>query len=205
MDGNNTLDFEASLLDGPRIDLWAEAGIENAAIEAWFNSETNWKAILSDCPSVELSEGEEFEGSPGQSDTTYQVTISDQRSFRLELRHWILMSHYKSVASSRNPTSSRVAKSARSADRIVEVGVEWGYDMHYCPMTFRTWERILKGQKVFRREPYWYEGERFSGEWHFNQQHPGSLYVGYDDGGTGFEGDLSDAGVTIDGIEWKWR
>lgn len=88
--------------------------------------------------------------------------------------------------------------------RNVVVSVEWGYDVHECPMAQRTWERILGGHHVRRVEPYWYEGERFTGVWDFNAHGYGSLVVTYDDGGEGFDGTLHQAFIQVDGEPVKW-
>ena len=89
------------------------------------------------------------------------------------------------------------------ADQNVEVAVYWGDDWKTCPMSRQTWKRILEGEKVHLSEPYEYEGEEFTGQWHFNHSGPGSLLVGYDDGGTGFEGSLSQTHITINGKDWR--
>jgi len=90
-------------------------------------------------------------------------------------------------------------------DRPVVVSVEWGYDLHDCPMSLQTWKRIVAGNPVRRTEPYWYEGQRFTGEWSFNSDGPGSLVVGYDDGGEGFIGTLHDAFIQVGDKDVKWQ
>lgn len=88
--------------------------------------------------------------------------------------------------------------------RCVVVNVEWGDDLHACPMAMRTWRRIVKGEVVRRVEPYVYEGKRFVGEWHFNRDSFGALLVTYDDGGVGFDGSLSEATITVDDEPIRW-
>lgn len=91
-----------------------------------------------------------------------------------------------------------------ASNRNVVVSVEWGYDLHDCPMAQRTWERILPGQQVTRVEPYWYEGDRFTGIWGFNTNGYGSLVVTYDDGGQGFDGTLDQAFIYVDDEPVEW-
>jgi hypothetical protein len=91
------------------------------------------------------------------------------------------------------------------ADRPITVSVSWAYDLHDCPMSRRTWNRILAGKPVRRVEPYWYEGKRFIGDWNFNEKKFGSLVVGYEDSGEGFNGTLYDAFIFVDGKRVEWR
>jgi hypothetical protein len=109
----------------------------------------------------------------------------------------------KSVAKY-STTKTVPKKDKKSADRPVVVSVEWGYDLHECPMSMLTWNRILKGHKVIRREPFWYEGERFTGEWHFNHSTYGSLLVTYDDAGVGFDGALGDVYILVGKDVMNW-
>ena len=90
------------------------------------------------------------------------------------------------------------------ADRPVTISVDWGYARHECPMAMRTWKRIVAGHSVYRREPYWYEGQRFTGEWHFNRNGFGKLRVTYDGSGVGFDGDLDAAHISVDGEDVAW-
>jgi len=78
-------------------------------------------------------------------------------------------------------------RSLRSIGRVT-IGAEWGYDMHELTLPFERWVRILRGDGWPTEEPYWYEGQRFTGEWCFDGA--GGLLVGYDDGGVGREGRL---------------
>jgi hypothetical protein len=78
----------------------------------------------------------------------------------------------------------------------VRIGAKWGYDLHELDFPLERWLRILKGEAWSVEKPYWYEGQRFKGEWSFDGE--GSLYVGYDGGGQGWEGNLSGLDV-IDG------
>jgi hypothetical protein len=72
---------------------------------------------------------------------------------------------------------------------LVTIGAEWGYDMHYLTLPFERWVRVLGGESWSIEEPYWFEGQRFTGEWSFDGA--GGLVVGYDDGGVGWDGSLS--------------
>jgi hypothetical protein len=109
------------------------------------------------------------------------------------------------VASHSTVIIDRHVDREKQAQRPISVSVEWGYDLHHCPMSRRTWSRIVAGKAVLRKEPYWYEGERYTGEWHFNHRGRGTLLVTYDDGGVGFDGVLAEAYVYIDGKQVNWR
>ncbi len=75
------------------------------------------------------------------------------------------------------------------------VSVEWGYETHAITLTSRNWAKVKSGKPLsIRGKGFWYEGEFFWDYWSFDGGLAGSLWVGYgDDGGTGFEGRLSDA------------
>jgi hypothetical protein len=78
----------------------------------------------------------------------------------------------------------------------VRVTVSWGNDEVEVSLrlTRAEWETITKGEEFSKGgRGYYYEGERFHDYWYFNNEHPGSLEVTYDDGGQGFVGDLDDA------------
>lgn len=70
----------------------------------------------------------------------------------------------------------------------VEIGAEWGYDMHEISVSFERWIRILSGESWKVDKPYYYEGERFPGSWYFDGV--GNLEVSSDDGFIGWTGDL---------------
>ena len=80
------------------------------------------------------------------------------------------------------------------------VSVEWGYESHDLPVHMDDWIGILSGQRYFATCPYWYEGKRFTGTWHFDIGAEDALTVGYDGGGIGYQRSLS--GVSIDGPDW---
>lgn len=94
--------------------------------------------------------------------------------------------------------------------RPVCVAVDWGNELHECPMSMRTWKRILGGNPVLRVEPYWYEGRRYRSEWRFNTNGYGSLRVTYcalgggGDEGDGYIGSIEDALIVVDGESVKW-
>lgn len=85
----------------------------------------------------------------------------------------------------------------------VTIGVMWGYDMHELHLPFERWIRILGGEAWTIQEPYWHEGQRFTGCWAFNGH--GSLEVTYEDGGVGWKGELSAVdiivGQMVDGVD----
>jgi len=101
------------------------------------------------------------------------------------------------------PTARQLGRqrSLRSLGNI-ELGVEWGYDLHELQMTFGSWVRILNGSARNIRRSYLYEGERCVADWRFRAGH--ALEVTYDDDGVGWEGELtaldSLSGATIDGV-----
>lgn len=78
-------------------------------------------------------------------------------------------------------------RSLRALDRV-EVGVEWGGEMHSISLAFERWCRILGGEPFIIQEPYTYDGEQFIGDWKFNDQL--ELEVGYGDGAVGWAGGL---------------
>ncbi|MBC7499123.1 MAG: hypothetical protein H7315_01235 [Herminiimonas sp.] len=80
------------------------------------------------------------------------------------------------------------------------VSVEWGYDSHELPVRMDAWIGILSGRRYFATCPYWYEGERYTGEWQFDIYAEDALIVGYDGCGTGYQGSLSRA--RINGPDW---
>jgi hypothetical protein len=69
------------------------------------------------------------------------------------------------------------------------IGAIWGYEMHEFDLTLDQWIRVLKGEQWSAEKRYSYEGQRFTGDWSFDGL--GSLSVGYDGGGQGWEGNLS--------------
>ena len=71
----------------------------------------------------------------------------------------------------------------------VKIGAIWGYDMHEFDLPLEQWIRVLKGNSWSAEKRYWYEGQRFTGDWSFDGL--GSLSVGYGDGGQGWQGNLS--------------
>lgn len=85
----------------------------------------------------------------------------------------------------------------------VRIGAEWGYDMHEISIPFERWLRIVCGESWSLSQPYWYEGQRFTGVWSFDGF--GELEVSYDDDGVGWAGELSGLhileGPVIDGVD----
>jgi hypothetical protein len=85
----------------------------------------------------------------------------------------------------------------------VMIGVEWGYDMHELLMSFERWIRILGGESWTVEQPYWYEGQHFTGCWTFDER--GGLVVTYDGCGVGWEGEVQSmdliTGPQMDGVD----
>lgn len=88
----------------------------------------------------------------------------------------------------------------------VEIGVEWGYDMHELSLDFVDWLCILQGDSYGKESSYYYEGKRFVATWSFDITGDCELEITYgDDGGTGWRGALSSVdvlqGKSIDGFD----
>ena len=80
------------------------------------------------------------------------------------------------------------------------ISVEWGYENHSITLTAKNWAKIKAGKPHAQRgEGYNYEGTFFWDYWSFGGGMDGELRVGYssknEDGGTGFDGNLSDADI----------
>ena len=88
--------------------------------------------------------------------------------------------------------------------RSVEVCVSWGNEQYKCPMSEKTWHRIVKGKLVRRIEHYHYEGKKYKSEWLFNSESMSSLVVNYEDGGVGFDGVISDALIWVRDEKTSW-
>jgi len=71
----------------------------------------------------------------------------------------------------------------------VTVGVEWAYEIHSLEVRPRTWQRILRGERVSLEKAEYWEGTRFRYVWTFGGLD--SLDVSYDDGGCAFTGRLA--------------
>ena len=79
--------FSATLMDGPRADLFEIAGLEwtsdlNDAV--WGNH--NWKSLLEECENAEIIEAGSQDHTPGMSDVFFWVAIADSKKFSQELR-----------------------------------------------------------------------------------------------------------------------
>ena len=89
-------------------------------------------------------------------------------------------------------------------NKSILITVEWGYELHTCPLSQAEWDQICDGSEFSATEPYMYDGENFTAEWVFNKDRRGSLLVTYDDSGVGFDGALSDANISINGESINW-
>lgn len=82
------LQFFASLMDGPSTEEVLEMANlpypDEIADKLW--AHTNWKDLLSACPSADITEEMEQDGAPCQSDILYKITIIYPASFPSELR-----------------------------------------------------------------------------------------------------------------------
>ena len=77
------------------------------------------------------------------------------------------------------------------------ITVEWGNEAHSMTLKPEDWSKVQAGEPLeVTGGGYHYEGEFFTDYWGFNLTEKGSLKVRYgDDGGVGYDGDLSDATV----------
>ena len=97
-------------------------------------------------------------------------------------------------------------QSQRPLSRIgnVSITVEWGYELHTLKVPFERWIGILHGEPFHDTQPYTYEAKRYCSEWTFDTNAENQLYVGYDDCGVGWIGNLEDIqsieGPVIDGV-----
>ena len=80
------------------------------------------------------------------------------------------------------------------------ISVEWGYEDHSITLTAKNWAKIKAGKSHSQRgSGYNYEETFFWDYWSFGGGLEGELKVMYSskdgDGGTGFDGTLSDAEI----------
>lgn len=90
-------------------------------------------------------------------------------------------------------------------DKSIVLSAMWGNEQHECPVSAKTWKRILQGKAVRRVEPYLYEGKKYKAEWLFHHKGQGKLTVNYDDGGVGFDGHLSEIQIVIQNEITTWE
>jgi hypothetical protein len=79
--------FSATLMDGPRADLFEIAGLEwtsDLHDAVWGNH--NWKSLLEECENAEIIETGSQDHAPGMSDVFFWVAIADSKKFSQELR-----------------------------------------------------------------------------------------------------------------------
>jgi hypothetical protein len=82
----------------------------------------------------------------------------------------------------------------------VVISVEWGYELHECPISMAAFKRVTNGERIIIQEPYLYDGEMFLAEYNFNHSFYGSLLVTYDDAGVGFDGSMDNVDIQINSI-----
>jgi hypothetical protein len=103
------------------------------------------------------------------------------------------------------PIATVLAQRSLRSLKKVSIGVEWGYDMHEVELPFDRWLRILGGEQDSISTGYYYEGEPFTADWCFDINNADQLVVGYDDGGTGWIGNLGGVdvleGPVIEGVD----
>ncbi|MCA8976287.1 MAG: hypothetical protein KDC98_16330 [Planctomycetes bacterium] len=79
--------FDASLMDGPSVDLLEVAGLpysDELSDAVWANH--NWQSLLDECRGVLCEEVGEQDDIPGMSDAFYSVGIDDSHDFARDLR-----------------------------------------------------------------------------------------------------------------------
>jgi hypothetical protein len=163
-----------------------------------------------DCPTVHVVELKKDDGNTailgwtmeihgqGGAVAVYQGAFVDLEHFYQSLRNCDFLFSTEQDHVSDEAIIKLWEKPKEPAQPIV-ISVEWGNEPHECPMSERTWKRIVQGKVVRRIESYWYEGKKYKGEWLFNLKEFGQLTVNYDDSGVGFEGELKEAIITNNG------
>ena len=168
-----------------------------------------------DCPSVQAVEISKANGDSavlgwlieihgqGGPVAIYQGAFRDKRKFYENLRecNFLLDTEHHNLTD--KEILNLWAKPTKPIRSIV-VEVSWGNEKYKCPMADKTWQRIVKGKSVRRVEYYQCEGKRYKADWLFNSDSFGSLVVNYEDGGVGFEGDLSSACIFYENKKTSW-
>ena len=87
--------FSASLMDGPTVNLFKIADLEETdelSDAVWSNH--NWQSLLEECHSAEIITLQEHDDAPGQSDVTFWIAIDDPIKFKRQL-HKVLLDYLK--------------------------------------------------------------------------------------------------------------
>jgi len=145
----------------------------------------------------------EFHGQGGVF-PVFQGLFRDRRDFYCYLQN---TGHVLDTEESSISDSMILSLWERSTEvnRTVKVFVKWGNSAYDCPMSQRTWRRIVAGKSVKRVVPFYFEGKRSKGTWEFNKQGFGSLVVTYDGEAVAFDGNLSDSSIIVDDQQVKWE
>jgi hypothetical protein len=133
----------------------------------------------------------------------FQGVFLDKSQFYQSLRDadYVLAPEEKSL---KDETILRLWAKPSKPTRNVYVSVAWGNELHDCPMSQRTWQRVLAGKTIRRVESFFYEGKRFKADWMFNYSGFGSLLVTYGGEAVGFDGSLSEAQILVDDEPVVW-
>jgi hypothetical protein len=133
----------------------------------------------------------------------FQGVFRDKPQFYQFLRDadYLLAPEEKSL---KDETIMRLWAKSSKPTRNVTVSVAWGNELHDCPMSQRTWQRVLAGKTIKRVESFFHEGTRFKANWIFNHSGLGSLLVTYSDEAVGFDGNLTEAQILVDNIPFTW-
>ena len=75
---------------------------------------------------------------------------------------------------------------------MIHVSVVVGYDLRTVELTHDEWAAVQNGQHLIREVVDYYEGEKFTYVFAFNDRQGSSLVVTYDNA-DGFIGDIGDA------------
>lgn len=145
----------------------------------------------------------EFHGQGGVF-PVFQGLFRDRRDFYRYLQN---TGHVLDTEESSISDSMILSLWERSTEvnRTVKVFVKWGNSAYDCPMSKRTWHRIVAGKSVKRVVPFYFGGKRYKGTWEFNNRGFGSLVVTYDGQAVAFDGNLSDSSIIVDDQQVKWE
>lgn len=80
--------------------------------------------------------------------------------------------------------------------KMVVLSVYWPEEWKSIEIGSSEWRKILRGKPYSDLgNGYSYDGVSFNDYWEFNEEYKGSCKVSYDDGGVGFEGNISECKI----------
>ena len=80
----------------------------------------------------------------------FQGAFADKENFYQFLSEWGLLLD----SEEQTLTDESILKLWTKPIRSIVISVKWGYELHECPMSEKTWNRIVQGKPVRRIEPY---------------------------------------------------